>query len=115
MTNTQLTLELGGLFLGGALIGGVVGGALVAGYRALDADRNLPRWADMLGVGAGYASAVVAAALLGGYVAPELQEVGIRVCQAVGALGGMAGPTAWPAMQRRLLGYIAKAPGPGAE
>jgi len=112
MTNTQLAIQLGGLFLGGATVGGIVGGAMVAGYRAIDAAQHLPRWADMLGIGCGYGLAVVGAALLGGYVAPELSEVGVRVCEVVGGLGGLAGPSVWPAIQRRVVSVVSSAPGP---
>jgi len=109
MTNTQLAIQLGGLFLGGATVGGIVGGAMVAGYKAVDAARHLPRWADMIGIGCGYGLAVVGAALLGGYVAPELSEVGERVCEVVGGLGGLAGPSVWPAIQRRVVSVVAAA------
>jgi len=115
MTNTQLAIQLGGLAMGGVIVGGAIGGALVAGYRAIDADKHLPRWADMLGVGCAYGVAIVIAALGGAYVSPELSEVGRRVCQIVAGLGAVAGPGLWPSVQRRLMGYVAAAPLPTRE
>ena len=114
MTNTQLAIQLGGVAMGGVIVGGAVGGALVGAYKAIDADKHLPRWADMLGVACAYGLAVIAAALGGAYVSPELSELGKRTCEIVAGLGAVAGPGLWPSLQARLMGYIQNTPAPAA-
>lgn len=107
MTSTRIALELMGIALGGIIIGGIIGGALHVFYRAIDADRSLPKWADMLGTGCAYGIAAIVAWVACGHIAEDLAELGTHTAQVVGSVGALFGPTGFPPLQRRLLGYIA--------
>ena len=98
--------EYGGIALMGVMVGAIVGGALVGAYRALDEDRDLPKWVDLLAIGCGHGLAIVTASLAGRYVAPDLPGISERIAVVVCGVSALAGPGLWPGIRSRGMALI---------